>query len=31
MKRDTVKEFKQKYTDRYNEYKKEMIKDYWRQ
>lgn len=31
MKRDTVREFKQKYTDRYNEYKKEMIKDHWRQ
>ena len=31
MRRDTVREFKQRYTDRYNEYKKEMIKDYWRQ
>ena len=31
MKRETVKEFKQKYTDRYKQYKDEMIKDYWRQ
>ena len=29
--RDTVREFKQNYKDRYDEYKKEMIKDYWRQ
>ena len=31
MKRDTVKDFKHKYTRRYNEYKTNMINDYWRQ
>ena len=31
MKRETVREFKQNYADRYNEYKKEILKDYWRQ
>ena len=31
MRRETVKEFKQKYTKRYNEYKTDMINDYWRQ
>lgn len=31
MRRETVKEFKQSYTDRYNQYKDEMIKDHWRQ
>lgn len=30
MKRDTVKNFKQKYKERYSEYKSEMIKDHWR-
>ena len=30
MKRDTVKDFKQKYTKEYTEYKENMIKDYWR-
>ena len=31
MKRETVKNFKQEYTEKYKEYKVEMIKDYWRQ
>lgn len=31
MRRETVKNFKQEYTEEYEEYKAEMIKDYWRQ
>lgn len=31
MRRETVREFKQKYTERYNRYKDEMIRDHWRQ
>ena len=31
IRRQTVREFKQQYTDRYKTYKDEMIKDHWRQ
>lgn len=31
MRRETVKNFKQEYTEKYEEYKAEMIRDYWRQ